>query len=393
MKTFFFHLMPYANLDLSYTDKHNSAWVTLPNSYFDPKVGQGLYHRYIGELELADALGFDGICVNEHHQTAYGLMPAPNLIAAALARTTKQAKIAVLGRALPLINNPVFVAEEFAMLDHLSGGRIITGFVRGIGTEYFAGGINPTFSHERYYEAHELILRAWTETGPFRYHGRHYQFDYVNLWPRPVQQPHPPVWIPSQGSSETVVWCANPKRKYTYLQTFSPVKSAKKAFDLYREVAKREGYESTPSQLGWAVPIYVAETDEIARREIKPHIEAFFNKFLHYPLEMRMPPGYSSIASTKSLMEIKFAQRTGRQTAENLIDLGMVVAGSPATVREQLAGFAEDLGVGNLIAMLQIATLSAELTEKNLRLFAAEVMPHLRAAGAREAKREAALAK
>ena len=119
------------------------------------------------------------------------------------------------------------------MLDHLSGGRIIAGFVRGIGTEYFASGVNPTHSHGRFYEAHELILRAWTENGPFRYHGRHYQFDYVNLWPRPLQQPHPPVWLPSQGSSETVEWGA-PARKYTYLQTFSPVKSAKKAFDLYR---------------------------------------------------------------------------------------------------------------------------------------------------------------
>src|SRR5712692_8647508 len=305
MKTFFFHLMPYADLDLSYTDRHNSAWVTLPNSYFDPKVGEGLYRRYIGELELADQLGFDGICVNEHHQTAYGLMPAPNLIAAALARSTRQAKIAILGRALPLVSNPVALAEEFAMLDQLSGGRIIAGFVRGIGTEYFASGVNPTHSHGRYYEAHELILRAWTETGPFRYHGRHYQFDYLNLWPRPLQQPHPPVWIPSQGSSETVAWCASAKRKYTYLQTFSPVK-----------LAQREGYESQPSQLGWAIPTYVAETDEIARRELKPHIEAFFNKFLHYPLEMRMPPGYSLFASTKSLIESKFAFRMMEMTAE-----------------------------------------------------------------------------
>ena len=384
MKTFFFHLMPYADLDLTYTDRHNSAWVTLPNSYFDPAVGQKLYARYIGELELADQLGFDGICVNEHHQTAYGLMPAPNLIAAALARSTRQAKIAILGRALPLVSNPVAVAEEFAMLDHLSGGRIITGFVRGIGTEYFASGVNPTHSHGRYYEAHELILRAWTEVGPFRYHGRHYQFDYVNLWPRPLQQPHPPVWIPSQGSSETVEWCAAAERKYTYLQTFSPVKSAKKAFDLYRQVAQREGYQSQPSQLGWAVPIYVAETDEIARRELKPHIEAFFNKFLHYPLEMRMPPGYSSIASTKSLIESKFAFRMMEMTAENLIDLGMVVAGSAATVRERLASYAHELGVGNLIAMLQIATLPADLTERNLRLFAKDVMPFLREQGAKE---------
>jgi alkanesulfonate monooxygenase SsuD/methylene tetrahydromethanopterin reductase-like flavin-dependent oxidoreductase (luciferase family) len=378
MKTFFFHLMPYADLDLSYAERHDSAWVTLPNSYFDPAIAQKLYHRYLGELALADELGFDGICVNEHHQTAYGLMPAPNLIAAVLAHTTRNARIAILGRALPLVNNPVNIAEEFAMLDHLSGGRIITGFVRGIGSEYFASGVNPTHSHERFYEAHELILRAWTEEGPFRYHGRHYQFDYVNLWPKPLQQPHPPVWLPSQGSSETVEWAAAPARKYTYLQTFSPIKSARKAFDLYRDVAQRHDYEAQPSQLGWAVPIYVAETDETARREFKPHVEAFFNKFLRLPLEMRLPPGYSSIASTKALIESKYALRANTQTIDSLIELGMIVAGSPATVRERLAEYTRELGVGNLIAMLQVATLPADLTEKNLRLFATQVLPFLR---------------
>jgi alkanesulfonate monooxygenase SsuD/methylene tetrahydromethanopterin reductase-like flavin-dependent oxidoreductase (luciferase family) len=378
MKTFFFHLMPYADLDLSFTERHNSAWVTLPNSYFDPAAGRKLYDRYIGELQLADELGFDGICVNEHHQTAYGLMPAPNLIAAVLARTTRNATIAILGRALPLVNNPVNIAEEFAMLDQLSGGRIIAGFVRGIGSEYFASGVNPTLSHERFYEAHELILRAWKEEGPFRYHGRHYQFDYVNLWPRPLQQPHPPVWLPSQGSSETVEWAADPARKYTYLQTFSPIKSAKKAFDLYREIAQRHGYEAKPAQLGWALPIYVAESDETARREFKPHVEAFFNKFLRFPIEMRLPPGYSSIATTKALIESKYALRANTQTIDSLLDLGMIIAGSAVTVRQQLTEYARELGVANLIAMLQVATLPADLTEKNLRFFATQVMPFLR---------------
>jgi alkanesulfonate monooxygenase SsuD/methylene tetrahydromethanopterin reductase-like flavin-dependent oxidoreductase (luciferase family) len=392
MKTFFFHLMPYADLDLSYTERHNSAWVTLPNSYFDPAVGTKLYRRYIGELELADELGFDGICVNEHHQNAYGLMPAPNLIAASLARTTKQAKIAILGRALPLASNPVNIAEEFAMLDQLSGGRIIAGFVRGIGAEYYSNAVNPTLSHERFYEAHDLILRAWKEIGPFQYRGRHYQFDYVNLWPRPVQQPHPPVWIPSQGSSETVLWAAAAERKYTYLQTFSPVKTAKKAFDFYREVAEKEGYEAQPSQLGWAVPTYVAESDEIARREVKPHIEAFFNKFLRMPIEMRLPPGYSSIASTKALIQNKYAVRASAQTIDALMEHGMVIVGSAATVRERLTATSKELGVGNLIAMLQMGTLPADLTEKNLRLFARDVMPYLRE-GVHERQRQTAPAK
>ena len=109
---------------------------------------------------------------------------------------------------------------------------------------------------------HDLILRAWKERGPFRYAGKHYEFDYVNIWPRPVQQPHPPVWIPSQGSVETVDWCAHPDRKYTYLQTFSPIAMAKKGFDRYREIAARHGYTADASQMGWALPMVVADTDE-----------------------------------------------------------------------------------------------------------------------------------
>jgi alkanesulfonate monooxygenase SsuD/methylene tetrahydromethanopterin reductase-like flavin-dependent oxidoreductase (luciferase family) len=148
-------------------------------------------------------------------------------------------------------------------------------------------------------------------------------------------------------------------------------------------VAEREGYEMAPSQVGWAVPIYVAESDETARRELKPHIEAFFNKYLRMPIEMRLPPGYSSIASTKALIESKVALRANALTIDTLAELGMVVVGSPATVRETLAARARELGIGTLIAMLQVATLPADLTEKNLRLFASDVMPFLAEAAPR----------
>ena len=140
--------MPYGTLDLDYDQHYASSSLVLPNSYYDPKEGEKLYNRYLGELELADTLGYDGVCVNEHHQTAYGLMPSPGIIAGALARTTKQAQIAVLGRALPLVNNPLTIAEEYAMIDNISGGRLIAGFVRGIGVEYHVTGVNPVFSLE-----------------------------------------------------------------------------------------------------------------------------------------------------------------------------------------------------------------------------------------------------
>jgi hypothetical protein len=175
-----FHLMPYRPLDLAEAAKHRSPWVVLPNRLYDPVKGAEEYARHIDALVYAEELGFDAIGVNEHHQTAYGLMPAPNLIASALIQRTKTIKIAILGRALPLVNNPIYIAEEFAMLDNLSKGRIIAGFVRGIGSEYHSSGTNPYFSHERFHEAHDLIIRAWTEPGPFAFDGDHFSLRYVN---------------------------------------------------------------------------------------------------------------------------------------------------------------------------------------------------------------------
>src|SRR5262249_41459601 len=130
MRFTFFHLMPYRPLDMTERRKHRAAWVVLPNALYDSKKGADEYQSYIDQLGYAEELRFDVLGVNEHHQTAYGMMPAPNLIASALIARTKRAKIAVLGRALPLVSNPVYIAEEFAMLDNLSRGRLITGFVR-----------------------------------------------------------------------------------------------------------------------------------------------------------------------------------------------------------------------------------------------------------------------
>ena len=381
MKFFFFHLMPYAHLDLDYDTEYEAAYLTLPNSYYDPKLGHDLYHRYLDELELADQLGFDGVCVNEHHQTAYGMMPAPNILAGALSRRTSKCKICVLGRALPITDNPLTIAEEFAMIDNLTAGRFIAGFVRGLGTEYHASMANPAFSHERFHEAHDLIVRAWTETGPFAFDGKHYRFNYVNLWPRPYQDPHPPIWIPSQGSRETYEWAAHPDRRYTYLITFNPAEAVKRNLDAYVRQAEEYGYEAQPDQLGWALPIYVAETDEIAARQAAPHIEAFFNKFVRSPAEYKLPPGYSSMASYRYVMETKFKVREQFLSYETLTGNGMFVCGSPATVTGILQRRFDEMGFGNLVTMLQFGTLPRELTENNLRLFAAEVMPKLRPLG------------
>ena len=386
MKFFFFHLMPYADLDLDYDKKYNSAWVTLPNSYYDPVKGHKLYNRYLDELEYAAELGFDGIGVNEHHQNAYGLMPIPGVMAGALVRRTKNCKIAVLGRALPLLSTPLMVAEEFAMLDNISGGRLVAGFVRGIGAEYHSFGANPAESHDRFHEAHDLIIRAWTETGPFAFEGKYYHVNYVNTWPRPYQQPHPPIWIPSQGSSETIEWASHPSRKYTYLQTFSPVATLARYMGLYRQKAEEYGYEATEEQLGWSIPTYCAETDEIAVKEARPHIETFLNKFLRMPVEMLLPPGYLSLKSMMGVMGAKREIGSGTLTIEEVMQKGMFLCGSAATLREKLEQYQKEIGFGYLLPTMQFGTLPHELTKKSTEIFAKEVIPYFRRGAAKPAR-------
>ena len=175
MKIFHFHLMPYADVNLDAIRKAGAAWVTLSNAEYDPVKGAELYNQFLDQMEFADSLGFEGQIVNEHHQTAYGLMPVPAVMAGALARRIK-GKLAVLGRALPLVNNPLTIAEEFAMLDNITRGRFIAGFVRGIGAEYHSFGVNPAESLPRFLEAHDLIIRAWTEPGPFVHEGKYFNF-------------------------------------------------------------------------------------------------------------------------------------------------------------------------------------------------------------------------
>ena len=380
MKFFFFHLMPYRPLDLEAAAEYRSVSVVLPNTMYDPVKGAEEYESHIDLLVYAEDLGFDGISVNEHHQTAYGMMPAPNLIASALIQRTKNIKIAVLGRALPLVGNPMYIAEEFAMLDNLSKGRLIAGFVRGIGAEYHASGINPYYSHERYHEAHDLIVRAWTEPGPWSYESHNFDIRYVNLWPRPYQQPHPPVWIPSQGSRETISWAAHPDRKYPFLVTFMPSDAVIRNLNGYRDQARDYGYEAPGDQLGWAVPIYVGETDEQARAEAQRGLETLFNDYIRMPAQMIMPPGYTSITSIKGYLKTRENMSLGevRLTVDDLIASGTAIVGNPDTVRKAIEGMREQTGFDILIGMFQFGVLTNDLARKNLDLFAAKVMPRLR---------------
>ena len=192
-------------------------------------------------MTYCEELGFDGVVFNEHHYSAYGTMPSPNLIASALSQRTKKIKIGVLGNILPLRNHPVRVAEEYAMIDCLSNGRLIAGFVRGIPPEYIWYGVNPEESRGRFEEAYNLIMTAWTEP-VWSHEGKFFKLHDCAIWPRPVQQPHPPIWIAAR-SAESVEWCV--KRHLPCAQVYQTTGQIEDTFNYYRSKAKEEGWDAT----------------------------------------------------------------------------------------------------------------------------------------------------
>ena len=379
MKFSFFHLMPYPYLPDDFDTAYDSASLTYPNANFDPSLGGALYARYLDELEYADQLGFDGIAVNEHHQSAYGLMPSPNLMAAALTRRTSNARIMVLGNAIAIRGNPLRVAEEIAMLDLRSGGRVDSGFVRGIGWEYFGHSINPTKSRSRFNEAHDLILKAWTSPEMFSWYGENYEYRYVNIWPRPLQEPHPPIFIPGAGSTETMKFCA--ERRYTYMSVYAPTRIVRRWFDGYRQAAADLGYVADPEKIAFSVPIYVADTDEKAHAEGRPAIEWLYHKGLRQTAQMVTPPGYMSPGSLRGVLASGM-RGFGASSYEDLLAQGQAVVGSPSSVAKRLGELYDDLGgFGQIIGLFAIGPSTHEQVTRSAELFATEVLPVLRPLG------------
>jgi alkanesulfonate monooxygenase SsuD/methylene tetrahydromethanopterin reductase-like flavin-dependent oxidoreductase (luciferase family) len=294
---------------------------------------------------------------------------------AILARQTKRVQIAVIGNALPLYNPPTRVAEEFAMIDVISGGRLIAGLVVGGGPEYYSFTVNPTFARSMFHEAMDLVLRAWREPGPFEHYGEHWKLKYVNPWPRPIQQPHPTIWIPGAGSKETIELVAERRFGYMGIPYFH-VDFFQKNFDSFREAAQKSGYTSSPYQLGWLCPIYVAETDEQAWAEYEKHLFYFAHSLLKGLVVF--PPGYTSARSIANINRALSQFLSTVKTREQVEQGAYAIVGSAATVRDKLIHYAKKLQVGNLLGLFQLGTLPADLTRKNMTLFARDVMPALR---------------
>jgi alkanesulfonate monooxygenase SsuD/methylene tetrahydromethanopterin reductase-like flavin-dependent oxidoreductase (luciferase family) len=381
MKFTWFNLMPWPHLPDDFREKHRSVWVDIPSSLYDPVRGHELYNTYLDELEYAEQLGYDGIGVNEHHANAYGLMPSPNIMAAALARRTSKAALVVLGNSIALYNPPIRVAEEFAMLDVISGGRLLAGFPVGtsMDTNYVYGDI-PALTRERYAEAHELIMRAWREPEPFAFNGRYTKLRYANCWPKPVQSP-PPIFIPGGGSLETYDFCLDFDYVYCYL-SFSGYKRAKQLMDGYWQRVQERGKDLSPYRAGFAQTIVVAESDKEAERDYREHIDYFYNRCLHVYPGFADAPGYRTIKTLKANVTTQMTQQAlgdvSKMSWDQLVNDGYVIAGSPDTVAAQMKDLITGLRVGNIFCLIHVGNMPKDKCMRSSKLFAEEVMPQLR---------------
>jgi len=380
MKFVWFNLMPWPYLPDDFREKNRSVWVDIDSKLFDPEKSHEVYNTYLDLLEYAATLGFDAIGANEHHQNGYGLMPSPNLIAAALARRTEDIALLVLGASIALYNPPVRVAEEFAMLDCITGGRLVAGFPVGtsMDTNYCYGQI-PALTREKYREAHELIMRAWHEREPFAFNGRYTKLRYVNIWPRPIQQPHPPIHIPGGGSVETYDFCIDNTYSYSYL-SFTGYLRAKALMSGYWERVAERNADPSPFRAGFAQTICVADTDADAERLYSKHVSYFYNRCLHVYPGFADAPGYRTIKTIQKGALSQYAPPTGFQDLawKDLVEGGHIIAGSPETVRQRMEDLIEGLHVGHVFCLLHVGDMPTDKCMYSTKLFAEKVMPKLR---------------
>jgi alkanesulfonate monooxygenase SsuD/methylene tetrahydromethanopterin reductase-like flavin-dependent oxidoreductase (luciferase family) len=372
MKFSFFHLMPWTELEDAPTQ------YPVSNRDFDPVRAKELYDTYHGQMAYAEECGFDWVACNEHHFSPYGLNANCNLVGSAMAYRTKTAKIAMLGNLIPLLN-PVRVAEEYAMIDCMSGGRLIAGFVRGIPHEYIAYNHDPNQSRDRLREAIQIIVKAWTETEPFGWEGEHYQFSSISIWPKPWQKPHPQMLM--SASNEESAAFAGQYPTIMGMTLIADLKIAARTIDTFRESSRAHGHEITPDSVLTGHHTCIAETDEEAREHMREALK-YFHKVLMRPQQdaqaivvqgtrffedERLGQGF-----TKRLETLK------ARTLEDQIEAGSILCGSPETVVKQIKRINAELGNGRINMTMKVGTMPDAVVRRGMELFRDRVLPELR---------------
>ena len=369
------HFMPYDDpRQGTKDDDPDSFWVDYSNSHFDPHYAHELYQRYHREMQMVDELGFDAVVVNEHHSSMYSMNPSCNLAAAALIPQIKRAKICVFGVPITLVP-PNRLAEEYAMLDVMSGGRLELAIPLGTGMEYWSNQADPVTARERFKEAVKVMVQAWTRPGPTEFRGKYYNFKYLNTWPQPMQKPHPKISIVGSGTEETIRFAA--ENGWGYASVFVPIKRQLESFKRMEDMAAKHGHTVTPDQRMMNTIIHVAETKEQAEAEAIPHIRRFFEVNLRTTPRYLNPPGYVSLD--------EFRIRAGAANAahggfdwEGLNELWRVAVGTPEMVAEKIYKWCDEANSNRIIMWAHLSSMPHWMVAKHLNMFAEQVMPMLR---------------
>ena len=377
MKLYNFDLLAYPHVP------KDAPRTPVPSNYFDPLKGAANYAEHLDEMTYCEELGLDGVVFNEHHYSSYGTMPSPNLIAAALSQRTKRIKIGVLGNILPLRNHPVRVAEEYAMIDCLSNGRLIAGFVRGIPAEYVWYGVNPEESRGRFQEAYDLIMTAWTSP-VWSFEGEFFKLKDCAVWPRPIQQPHPPIWIAAR-SAESIEWCV--KRHLPCAQVYQTTGQIEDTFNYYRTKAKEDGWETKPDDFILCRHIYIDESNKKAQEIAEPAMRYFFsvyNRGFNDAINQTAADQQKLLAKLTSERSFNYFREGNRSRIDfstlgwdELVKSGYMIAGDPDSVARQIQDQMKQVGADHFMGMFHIGNLTHEKVISSLDLFKKEIMPRL----------------
>ena len=338
---------------------------------FDPRLARRVYEEHLEQWTAAERLGFDGVFLTEHHFTAYNLLPSPNVMLGALAARTETIRIGVMINVVPF-HQPLRLAEEGAMLDVLSGGRLEYGLGRGIDyQEVVKLGMDYDELRPRFEEGAELIVRAWSSV-EFEHDGAFYRVGRASIYPRPLQQPHPPVWVAAE-SARTIEWTA--AHGFGMSTLFLPPDQVREKLGHYLDASRAAGRDADAASCMLVRNVHVAPTDEEALAEAEPALTHTLLLFRNAAL----PPDLSLLPDSYAFHRESFrGLEEPVESFRDVIDAGLVLCGSPATVRRQLAAQVEAIGLKQLGLWFAFGNLPHERVMRSLELFAAEVLPAFR---------------
>lgn len=390
MKIISFQQAPYRHMPPDFPQKYNSVVTTPYHELVDSRLMHQDHVHFIDEMLHAARCGFDGIGTTEHGQASYDILPNPNLQMAALAYATQAegltTALACLGRSLGKSKEPLRVAEEYAVLDQISAGRLIAGYPISLSFDSNLNqGIPPIDTRQRFAENIELIDKALYSKEPFQWNGRFNKHSHVNLWPRPYQD-RLPVWAPAVGNPNTLAGILDRDQVFLYFSWFGP-KLTGRIFQRYWDLAEERGRDRNPFRLAFLQCVAVAETDEEAHREYGPYVKAAFNSGLgSIPSSALGLPGYMDIrgveAVTKDPGDFGLFPVMREASYEQIVDSQACIVGGVDTVTEQLLELVHNNRIGNLILMVQHGPMPHELTKKNISIIAEKVVPRLRSSWA-----------